>query len=190
MIACVVLCYVMHCDVMVMSCYLFCPCKRMECYELKMPLVVRLRRVVQNIMIWRFKNLLSISEYYSIITLYYKILQRTSPILLCTTKYYSNTTLYYKNYYSNTTPILQITTLHYFVLQRTTPVLLCTTPVLQHIIPIRLSATIYYSSTILYYKVLLRYYFEMSFILAGTTRVTLQFHEILRLPPKMKLIID
>ena len=27
---------------------------------------------------------------------YYKILQRSTPVLLCTTKYYSSTTLYYK----------------------------------------------------------------------------------------------
>ena len=55
------------------------PRNRMECYELKMPLVVRSRRVVQGVTMWWSKELLC-----------------TTPLLLCTTTYYSSTTLYYK----------------------------------------------------------------------------------------------
>ena len=140
--------------------------------------------------------------YYSSTTLY-SVLQSTTPVLLCTTKYYSSTTLYYKvllQYYSvlqSTTPVLLCTTkyysgttLYYKVLQRTTPVLLCTTK--------------HYSSTTLYYKVLrqyysllrqyynllLRYYFETSFTMRGATRVSVQLHQILRLPRKMNVIND
>ena len=126
-----------------------------------------------------YSVLQSTTKYYSSTTLYYKVLlqyysvlQSTTPVLLCTTKYYSGTTLYYK------------------VLQRTTPVLLCTTK--------------YYSSTTLYYKVLrqyysvlrqyynllLRYYFETSFTMRGATRVSVQLHQILRLPRKMNVIND
>ena len=82
-------------------------------------------------------------------TLYYSVLQSTTPVLPCTTKNYSSTNLYYKvllQYYlviQSTTPVLTCTTKHYSVLQRTTPVLPCTTK--------------YYSSTNLYYKVLLQY---------------------------------
>ena len=61
----------------------------------------------------------------------YSVLQRTTPVLLCTTKYYSSTTMYY-------TVRLQ----YYSVLHSTTPVLLSTTK--------------YYASTTLYYKVLLQ----------------------------------
>ena len=110
---------------------------------------------------------------------YYSVLQSTTPALLCTTKYYASTTLYY-------TVLRQ----YYSVLQSTTPVLLCTTK--------------YYSSTSLYYKVLrqyysvlhqyynvlLRYYIETSFTMRGATRVTVQLHQILRLPRKMNVIND
>ena len=90
-------------------------------------------------------------------------------VLHSTTKYYSGTTLYYKvllQYYSvleSTTPVLLQ---YYSVLQSTTPVLLCTTSttpvlqcysVLQSTTPVLLCTTKYYSSTILYYNVLLQY---------------------------------
>ena len=74
----------------------------------------------------------STTPYYNVLLQYYSVLQRTTPVLLCTTKYYSSTTPYYK-------VLLQ----YYSVLQRTTPVLLRTTK--------------YYSSTTLCYKVLLQY---------------------------------
>ena len=147
--------------------------------------------------------------YYSSTTLYYNVLQRTTPVLLCTTKYYSSTTLYCK-------ALLQ----YYSVLQSTTPVLLCTTryyssttlyykvllqyySVLQGTTPVLLCTTKYYSSTTLYYTVLQR----TTPVLPCTTKcsghlpkchemlrlirkVTLQLHQILRLPRKMNLIID
>ena len=80
----------------------------------------------------------------------YKVLQRTTPVLLCTTKYYASTTLFYKVLHQ-----------YYSVLQSTTPVLLCTTKVLlsttqyHSVLP---STTTSYSSTTLYDKVLLQYY--------------------------------
>ena len=97
------------------------------------------------------------------------LLQSTTPVLLCTTKYYASTTLYY-------TVLFQ----YYSLLQSTTPALLCTTK--------------YYTSTTpvlrQYYNVLLRYYFEMSFTMRGATKVTVQLHQILRLPRKMNVIND
>ena len=93
-----------------------------------------------------------------------KVLQRTTPVLLCTTKYYASTTLYYNvlrqyysvllryysllqrttTYYSNvllcTTTYYASTTTYYSLLQSTTPVLLCTTK--------------YYNALLQYYSVL------------------------------------
>ena len=73
-----------------------------------------------------------------------------------------------------------------YELKMPTPVLLCTTK--------------YYSSTTLYYKVLLHsysvlqsttpYYFETSFTLSGATRVTLHHQQILHLPRKTNRVID
>ena len=98
-----------------------------------------------------------------------------------------------RQYYSalhSTTPVLlqyyKLLLQYYSVLQSTTPVLLCTTK--------------YYSSTTLYYKVLLQYYSVLqsttpcttkcAFARRGATGVTLQPHQILRLPRKMTLMID
>ena len=119
--------------------------------------------------------------YYKVLLQYYSVLQSTTPVLLCTTQYYNVllcTTQYYK-------VLLQ----YYSVPQRTTPVLLCTTK--------------YCSSTTLYYNVLLQYYsvlqsttlyyritYETSFTMRGATGVTIQLHQILRLPRKMHLMID
>ena len=85
----------------------------------------------------------------------YKVLQRTTPVLLCSTKYCASTTLYYK-----------VLRQYYSVVQSTTPVLLSTTqcyanttlyyPVLQRPSPLLLYTTKYYASTSLYYKVLKR----------------------------------
>ena len=101
---------------------------------------------------------------YSNTTLYYKVLQSTAPVLLCTTKYYSVLQSISGTHYSvlqRTTPVL----LQYCpVLKRTTPVLLRTKnvllqyySVLQSTTPVQLCTTKYYSSTTLYYKVLLQY---------------------------------
>ena len=111
---------------------------------------------------------------------YYSVLQRTTPVLLCTTKYYSSTTksycsttLYYK--VQRTTPVLRCTTKYYKVLlqyhsdlQSTTPVLLCTTK---------------------YHSWLILVTYEPSFRLRGATALTLQPHQILRLPRQMALMI-
>ena len=88
---------------------------------------------------------------------------------------YTSTTLYYK-------VLLQ----YYSVLQSATPVLLCTTK--------------YYSSTTVYYKVLFQYYtvlqstiphpYETALTMRGATGVTIQLHQILRLPHKMNLKLD
>ena len=155
----------------------------------------------------------STTPYYKVLLQYYcvlqsttPVLQRTTPVLLRTTKYYSSTTLYYKvllQYYSvlqSTTSVLRRTTKYklqyYCVLQSTTPVLLqyysvpqSTTPVLVQYYSVLQSTTLY-SSTTLYYKVLLRYYFERSFTMRGATGISLQPHQTLRLPRKRNVIID
>ena len=93
------------------------------------------------------------------------------------------------------------------VLQRTTPVLLQFYSVLQRNTPVLLCTTKYYSSTTLYYSVqqsttpvllcttkwhswLILVTYEPVFSVRGATRVTLQLHQILRLPRKITLMID
>ena len=218
------------------------PRYRIECYELKMSLVLRSRRVVQGVTMWWWK---STTTYYTVLLQYYSVLHSTTPVLLCTTRYYSvlqsttpvqqrtkysSTTLYYTvllcttMYYpvpvlQRTTPVLLCTTKYYNLLlqyysvlqsispllQRTTPVLLCTTKYYastttyyssttlyykvlrqQSTTPVLLCTTKYYSSTTLYYKVLRQYYS----VLRGATRVTVQLHQILRLPGKMNVRND
>ena len=120
-------------------------------------------------------------QYYSSTTKYYS---STTPVLLCTTKYYSSTTAYYTvllQYYSSTTKYYSSTTLYYkvllqyySVLQSTTPVPLCTT-LLQYY-------SVLQSTTPCTTK--------CSFARRGATGVTLQPHQILRLPRKMTLMID
>ena len=117
---------------------------------------------------------------------YYSVLQSTTRVLLCTTKYYASTTpvlqsttpvlLCTTKFYSSTTLYCKLLLQYYSVLQSTTPVLLCTTK--------------YYSSTTLYYKVLLCIYARHDSVLRGATRVTVQLHQILRLPRKMNDIND
>ena len=144
-------------------------------------------------------------QYYSVLqstTLYYTVLQRTTPVLPCTTKYYPSTTLYCK-------VLLQ----YYSVLQSTTPVLLCTTK--QHswlildtydMIDVRRIWTVIYNarsnscacSNFTKYCTchakwlwwLIRVTYETSFTMRGGTGVTIQLHQILRLPRKMNLMID
>ena len=84
-----------------------------------------------------YKVLLRTTPVLLCIRKYYSVLHSTTPVLLCTTKYYSSTTLYYTvllQYYSvlqSTTPVLLRTTQYYssttlYILQNPTPVLLCT----------------------------------------------------------------
>ena len=139
-------------------------------------------------------------QYYKVLRQYYSVLQSTTPVLLCTTKYYSSETLYYKvlrQYYSvlqSTTAVKHCTTKYYAsttlyykvllqwntVLQSTTPVLLCTTKYYA-------STTLYYASTTTYYSgTTLKRHLQMR----GATRVSVQLHQILRLPRKMNVIND
>ena len=139
----------------------------------------------------------STTLYYKVLLQYYPVLQSTTPVLLCTTKYYSSTTLYYT--------VLQ----YYSVLQSTTPVLLCTAKRYS-------STTLYYTVLLQYYSVLqcaeqqesssnftkyctchakwlwwlIRVTYETSFTMRGATGITIQLHQILRLPRKMNLMID
>ena len=110
-----------------------------------------------NVLLQYYSNeLLCTTKYYASTTLYYKVLERITPVLLCTTKYYASTTLYYKvlerttpvllcttKYYSSTTLYYKVLLQYYSVLQSTTPVLLCTTPVLQCTTPVLLWNVIY-----------------------------------------------
>ena len=110
---------------------------------------------------------------------YNVLLQYYSNVLLCTTKYYSSTTLYDKvllRYYS----VLQSTTTYYSSTSLYYKVLLQYHSVLRQ----------YYSVLRQYYNLLLRYYFETSFTMRGATRVSVQLHQILRLPRKMNVIND
>ena len=137
-----------------------------------------------------YKVLLCTTKYYKVLRQYYSVLQSTTPVLLCTTPVLQSTTpvlLCTTKYYSSTTLYDKVLLRYYSVLQSTTT---CTTK--------------YYSSTTLYYKVLrqyysvlrqyynllLRYYFETSFTMRGATRVSVQLHQILRLPRKMNVIND
>ena len=111
---------------------------------------------------------------------------------------YSSTTLYFKGLLQHYS-VLQRITMYYKVLfhyysvpQSTTPyykVLLCTTKnysVLQSTTPV-FRTTKYYSSTTPYYTVPLQYY---SFTRRGATEVTLQRHQIMRLPRKPTRMLD
>ena len=128
---------------------------------------------------------------YSIIQVYYPVLQSTPPELPCSTKCYtiesrrlrvcwsdtqSDTKRYPKRCpnYSSTTP-------YYSVLQRTTKYYSSTTPyykVLLQYYNVLLRTTRYYSSTTPYYKVLLQY----NSVLLCTTKnykVLLQYYSVL-----------
>ena len=236
-----VLCHVTWCNAMscdVRSCDVPCNghvvCSKWFCDDV----------VIQST---NYSVLLCTTKYYSSTTLYYTVLQRTTPAQLCTTKYYSSITLLQSTtpvllcttkYYSSTTLYCKVLLQYYSVLQSTTPVLLCTTQYY--------SVLKYYSSTTLYYKVLLQHYrvllkyysvlqssihdwplthmnrylhcaeqqesssnftkyctchakwlwwlirvtYETSFTMHGATGVTIQLHQILRLPRKRNLMID
>ena len=93
MVSCDVACHVMSCHLMLWSRHLMgCDClccvmshacmrchgdelltvvpgNRKECYELRMPLVVRSRRVVQSVTMWWPKELLCTTKYYASTTL-------------------------------------------------------------------------------------------------------------------------
>ena len=145
---------------------------------------------------------------------YYSVLQSTTPVLLCTTKYYSvrqSTTpvlLCTRKYYN---VLLQ----YYSVLQSTTPVPLCTTKYYASTTLYYASTTTYYSGTTLkrnlqcaaqqesasnftkycachakWMSSMICVTYETSFPMRGASQVTLQPHQILRLPRKMNVIND
>ena len=120
-------------------------CNAMECYELKMPLVV--------------------ITLYSSTSLYYKVLHQyytsTTPVLplqcysalQSTTTYYSTPVLFCSTtpHYTSTTRYYKVLFQHYSVLQSTSPVLQTTAKYCK----VLLCTTKYYSSTTLYKKVAL-----------------------------------
>ena len=101
------------------------------------------------------------SQRHATLPTYYKVVLRTEKVLLCTTLYYKVLIQYY-SVLQSTNSVLLSTTKYYSVLQSTTPVLLCTTQYYS-------STTLCYSTTTLYYKVLLQYYS----VLQSTTPVQL-----------------
>ena len=150
------------------------------------------------------------TKYYSGTTLYYKVLLRyysvlhsTTPVLLCTTQYY-NVLLCTAKYYN---VLLQ----YYSVLQSTTPVPLCTTKYYASTTKYYASTTTYYSGTTLkrhlqcaaqqesasnftkycachakWMSSMICVTYETSFPMRGASQVTLQPHQILRLPRNLE----
>ena len=118
-------------------------------------------------------------------TVYYCVLQSTTPVLLCTTQYYNVLLQYYSvllQYYSvlqSTTPVLLCTTQYYNVLLQYYSVLQSTIlycavlqyySVLQSTTPVLLCTTQYYNVLLQYYPVLLLQYYP---VLQRTTPVLL-----------------
>ena len=134
----------------------------------------------------------STSLYYKVLLQYCSVLQTTTPVLLCTTKYYSSTSLYY-NAQSNRT--------HPPTSPNTAPATQndshdwSSSHIKRHLQCAELQIS---SSNITKYcachakwlasSILVTY--ETSFPMRGATSITLQPHQILRLPRKMTLMID
>ena len=149
-------------------------------------------------------------KYYSVLLQYYLVLQNTTPVLTCTTKYYSSTTPHNKvvlQYYSvlqSTTPVLLRTTKYY---SSTTPYYSSTTPYYKKFHDWSASHMKRYLQCAEQQKAasnfskncachakwiswLIRITYETSLTMRGATGITLQPHQILRLPRKMNLMID
>ena len=114
--------------------------------------------VLQSTSLVLLKLLLRTTKYYSSISLYYTtpVLLRTTKNYSSTTTYYKVPLQYYSNYYSttSTTPYYEVL-LHYFsLLQGTTPVSLRTTNVLLQYYSVLLQFYSVLQSTTLYYSVL------------------------------------
>ena len=150
---------------------------------------------------------------------YYPVLQSTTPVLLCTANYYSSTTLYYKvllQYYSvlhSTTTYYSSTTLYYKVLLQYYSVLQssihdwslthmnrylhdwCPSHMKRHLQCAEQQEsssnfTKYCTCHAKWLWWLIHVTYETSFTMRGATGVTIQLHQILRLPRKMNLMID
>ena len=134
------------------------------------------------------------------------VLQSTTPVLLCTKKYCSSTTLYSKVLQRTTPVLLQC----YSVLQSTTPALLCTTKhygvLLQYYSVLQSSShdcslahmksclqcaeqqespsnfTKYCACHAKWISWLIRLTYEESFTMRGAGKVTLQTRQVVRLP--------
>ena len=128
----------------------------------------------------------STTKYYASTTLYYKVLLRT-------TKYYASTTLYYKvllQYYK----VLQSTIQYYKLLRQYYKVLLQYYKVLLQVVSrpqkvtLELHQILRMSSKWLPCLILVTY--ETSFTMRGATGVTIQPHQILRLPHRMTRMLD
>ena len=117
--------------------------------------------------------LLCTTKYCSSTTLYYKVLCQYWLALLCTTKCYSGTTVYYKEL-QRTSPS---TTLYYSVLQPTKVLLQCCSVLLQSTSPVLLCTTQYYSNVLLQHYSVLQ---STTPVLLCTTRVT-KFSKVLRI---------
>ena len=154
----------------------------------------------------------STTPYYKVLLQYYSVLQSTTPVLLRTTNYYSSTTSYYKvllQYYSvlqSTSPVLQSTTpssepatksdtwaspniapvkqndSHVWSWSHMKPHLQCAE---QQVSPSNL--TKYCACHTEWLACLIVVTYETSFPMRGATGVTIQPHQILRLPRKMTL---
>ena len=157
--------------------------------------------------------LLCTTQYYSNTT---PVLHSTTPILLCTTQYYSSTTLYYKvllQYYSvlhQYYSVLQSTTLYYN--RRSNK---CHCPTSPNTVPatkndshdrslsdmkrhlqcaeqqrLPSNVTKYCACHEKWFPWLILLTYETSFTMRGATEVTIQRHQILRLPRKMIPMTD
>ena len=208
-IACVVSCHVMQCDVM------WCALQWSRCvFEVVLwqcgdP---KYYSVLQSTTVY-YKVLL---QYYSVLQSTTPVLLCTTQyynVLLCTTKYYSSTTLYCKvllQYYSvlhSTTTYYSSTTLYYTVLLQYYRVLLQYYSVLQSSIhdwslshmkhhlqcaeqhDSSSNFTKYCACHAKWISWLIRVSHETSFRMRGAIGVTIQLHQILRLPRKLNLMI-
>ena len=152
-----------------------------------------------NVLLCTTKYYSSTTLYYKVLLQYYTVLQSTTPVLLCTTKYYSGTTLYYK-VLQRTTPVLLCTTKYY-----SSTTLYASTTLYYA------STTTYYSGTTLkrhlqcaaqqesasnftkycachakWMSSMICVTYETSFPMRGASQVTLQPHQILRLPRNLE----
>ena len=135
----------------------------------------------------------STSLYYKVLLQYYSVLQRTTPVVLCTTKYYS--------VLQSTTPVLLCTTQYYNVLLQYYTVLQssihdwCPPHMKRHLECAEQQEspstfTKYCACHAKWISWLIRLTYETSFRMRGASKVNLEPHQILRLPRKMNLMID
>ena len=119
-----------------------------------------------------FQVMWLVVRWFVVLLRYYSVLQSTTPVLLCTAKYYSvlqSTTLYYKvlrQYYASATL--------YCAAQQESPS----------------NFTKYCACHAKWMSSMISVTYESSFPMRGASKVSLQPHQILRLPRKMNVIDD